>query len=60
MPTRSTRASMIRDAGYLAMARPVGKPDEMVIATAAGSPPARWKTCARLQDRADRQQATSS
>ena len=31
-------ASMIRDAGYQAIARPVGKPDEMVIATAANSP----------------------
>ena len=30
-------ASMIRDAGYQAIARPVGKSDEMVIATAAGS-----------------------
>ncbi|MBP7451960.1 MAG: phosphate/phosphite/phosphonate ABC transporter substrate-binding protein [Ottowia sp.] len=31
-------ASMIRDAGYVAVARPLGKPDEMVIATGAQSP----------------------
>lgn len=30
-------ASMIRDAGYVAVARPLGKPDEMVIATGAAS-----------------------
>ena len=31
-------ASMIRDAGYVAVARPLGKPDEMVIAAGAASP----------------------
>ncbi|WP_298431439.1 phosphate/phosphite/phosphonate ABC transporter substrate-binding protein [Ottowia sp.] len=31
-------ASMVRDSGYQAVARPLGKSDEMVIATAAGSP----------------------
>jgi phosphonate transport system substrate-binding protein len=31
-------ASMIRGSGYVAVARPVGKADEMVIATAANSP----------------------
>ena len=31
-------ASMIRDADYVAVARPVGKPDEMVIAAGAQSP----------------------
>ena len=31
-------ASMVRDNGYQAVARPLGKSDEMVIATAAGSP----------------------
>jgi phosphonate transport system substrate-binding protein len=31
-------ASMIREAGYVAVARPVGKPDEMVIAAGAQSP----------------------
>ncbi|MDO5288891.1 MAG: phosphate/phosphite/phosphonate ABC transporter substrate-binding protein [Pseudomonadota bacterium] len=31
-------ASMVRDSGYQAVARPVGKSDEMVIATAANSP----------------------
>ncbi|RRD68317.1 phosphate/phosphite/phosphonate ABC transporter substrate-binding protein [Comamonadaceae bacterium OH2310_COT-174] len=30
-------ASMVREAGYRAIARPVGKSDEMVIATSAGS-----------------------
>ena len=30
-------ASMIREAGFAAVARPIGKSDEMVIATAAGS-----------------------
>lgn len=31
-------ASMIRDAGYVAVARPLGKSDEMVMATRADSP----------------------
>ena len=31
-------ASMVREAGYVAVARPIGKSDEMVIATGAASP----------------------
>ena len=31
-------AVLVRDSGYQAIARPVGKPDEMVIVTAASSP----------------------
>ncbi|PJJ98043.1 phosphate ABC transporter substrate-binding protein [Lysobacteraceae bacterium NML75-0749] len=37
-------ATMLREQGYRAIARPVGKPDEMVIATSAHSP------CNKIQD----------
>ena len=33
-------AAMVRESGYQAIAKPIGKPDEMVIATAANSPAA--------------------